>query len=94
MAKYKQSNKYLQMEKFNIENQYKLYLQRMKLDEKIMPQVQRIETKRTFYGAFGQLLMLLQNEIPELSDEEAIKTLDSMINQVGQFFINETHKQN
>ena len=26
-------NKQIQMEKFNIENQYKLYLQRMKLDE-------------------------------------------------------------
>jgi len=82
------------MSKFNIENQYKLYLQKMKLDESRMPEVQRIETKRVFYGAFGQLLMLLQNDITELSDNEAFKTLDSMITQVGQFFINETHKQN
>ena len=82
------------MEKFNIENQYKLYLERMKLIESKMPEVQRIETKRVFYGAFGQLLMLLQNDISALSDEDAFKTLDSMINQVGQFFINETHKQN
>ena len=82
------------MKKFNIENQYKLYLERMRLDESRMPEVQRIETKRVFYGAFGQLLTLLQNDISELSDDEAFKTLDSMINQVGQFFINETHKQN
>ena len=82
------------MEKFNIEKQYKLYLERMKLDEIRMPEVQRVETKRVFYGAFGQLLMLLQNDISALSDDEAFKTLDSMINQVGQFFINETHKQN
>lgn len=82
------------MSKFNIENQYKLYLKRMKLDENRMPEVQRVETKRVFYGAFGQLLMLLQNDITELSDDEAFKTLDSMITQVGQFFMNETHKQN
>lgn len=82
------------MSKFNIENQYKLYLQRMKLDESKMPTVQRVETKRVFYGAFGQLLMLLQNDISALSDDEAFKTLDSMITQVGQFFMNETHKQN
>jgi len=82
------------MEKFNIENQYKLYLERMKLIESKMPELQRIETKRVFYGAFGQLLMLLQNDISALSDEDAFKTLDSMINQVGQFFIDETHKQN
>tara|TARA_R110002126_G_scaffold251055_3_gene394060 strand:+ start:5669 stop:5917 length:249 start_codon:yes stop_codon:yes gene_type:complete len=82
------------MSKFNIENQYKLYLQRMKLDESKMPTVQRVETKRVFYGAFGQLLMLLQNDISALSDDEAFKTLDNMITQVGQFFMNETHKQN
>ena len=82
------------MKKINVENQYKLYLERMKLDESRMPEVQRVETKRVFYGAFGQLLMLLQNDISALSDDEAFKTLDSMINQVGQFFMNETHKQN
>lgn len=82
------------MSKFNIENQYKLYLQRMKLDENKMPEVQRIETKRVFYGAFGQLLMLLQNDISALPDEQAFKVLDNMINQVGHFFLNETYKQN
>ncbi|MCP4984880.1 MAG: hypothetical protein GY928_02085 [Colwellia sp.] len=73
----------------------------MSLDENKMSTVQRVETKRTFlllikgnYGAFGQLLMLLQNDITELSDEEGYKALDSMIEQVGQFFMSETHKQN
>lgn len=82
------------MSKFNIENQYKLYLKRMNLNEDKMPKTQIIETKRAFYGAFGQLLMLLQNDITSLSDEQALKTLDNMINQVGHFFLNETHKQN
>lgn len=82
------------MNKFKIENQYKLYLERMELDESKMPEVQRVETKRVFYGAFGQLLMLLQHDITELSDEEGFKALDSMINEVGQFFLTETHKQN
>jgi len=79
---------------FDLEYQYQLYLKRMKLDESKMPEVQQIETKRVFYGAFGQLLMLLQNDISILSDEKAFEALDNMINQVGQFFINETHKQN
>lgn len=82
------------MSKFNIEEQYRLYLKLMKLDESKMPLTQRTETKRVFFGAFGQLLILLQNDISALSDDEAFKALDSMINQVGQFFINETSKQN
>ena len=82
------------MSKFNIEHQYQLYLKRMKLDEKKIHPVQKVETKRTFFGAFGQLLLLLRDDISALSDEDAFKTLDNMINEVGQFFVSETHKQN
>lgn len=82
------------MKKFNLEYQYKMYLQRMQLDESKMHPVQKIETKRVFFGAFGQVLMLLQNDISELPEEKGVEILESMINQVANFFLNEAHKQN
>lgn len=50
--------------------------------------------QKNIFGAFGQLLLLLRDDISALSDEDAFKTLDNMINEVGQFFVSETHKQN
>lgn len=81
-------------DKFKIENQYHLYLHRMGLDENKMSPIQKSETKRVFYGAWGQLLMIIQNDITKLSDEQGFEIMESMINEVGQFFISETHKQN
>lgn len=80
--------------KFTLEEQYKFYLKKVGLSEDMMHPTQNIETKRTFYAAWGQLLMLLQNDIVELPEEKSVEILDDMIDEIGQFFLNEVEKQN
>ena len=77
-----------------VEEHYQFYLEKMALDENKMHPVQKVETRRVFFGAWGQLLMFMQNDITELPDEKGFEILDSMIDEVGQFFINEVHNQN
>ena len=71
---------------FDLEHQYQLYLQRMDLRESEMHPVQRVQLKQTFFGASGQILMLLRNELAELPEDEAVDQLESMIEQVLAYF--------
>lgn len=82
-------------EEFNIEHQYQLYLQRISLNEKTMHPLQRTQLRQTFFGAFGQALILMRDGIGSINNEdEAIEVMKDMINQVGNFFISETHRKN
>ncbi len=79
------------MDIFNVEYQYQLYLERVGLKESEMNPIQRVETKRAFMGACGQMLMLLRDDVFELpTDEMAVEALENMIEQVGKFFMLET----
>lgn len=71
---------------FDLNHQYQLYLKRVGLKEKTMSLVQSKETKRAFFGACGQLLILLRDDVGELEETEAIETMDDMINQVADFW--------
>lgn len=86
-------NKY-KMQEFNLEHQYQLYLQRMALSESTMHQQQKIQLRQTFFGASGQMLILLRDELSKLDEEKAMETLQDLINQVGNFFLAETNKMN
>lgn len=79
---------------FNIEHQYQLYLQRMALNENNMHPEQRKQLKETFFGAFGQCVNVFRDEITQLSDEDAMETMTSIWNQVGEFFMKKTGKLN
>ena len=83
------------MKKFNLENQYQKYLKLIKMKESNMHPVQRKETRRAFIGACGQMLILLRDDVAAIEDDdEAVKVLDDMINQVSEFWLNETGKLN
>lgn len=82
------------MEKFDLEHQYREYLRLMKLDESKMHPVQKVETKRVFYGACGQILMLLQQDISELDEEKGVEVLQNMLEQCVHFFQKELNRQN
>lgn len=70
-----------------IEHQYQLYLKRMQLDESKMHPTQKIETKRTFYGGFTQLLVLLHEDIADIEDEDrAVLTLEDLNTQCEQYW--------
>ncbi len=77
------------MEKFNIEHQFMLYLERVGLNALTMNPIQLQETRRAFYGAAGQMLILVRDDITELSEKVGRLALHSMITQVAVFWENE-----
>lgn len=73
---------------FDIEYQYELYLERVGLKRSEMQPVQAIETKRAFFGACGQMLILMRDDMPD-NENEAVKLLQGMHDQVGDFWSKE-----
>lgn len=81
-------------EKFNLEKQYQLYLERVKLKEEEMHPIQRVQIKQCFYGAIGQILILLRDEVGELPEDEGAEQMQDFLNQVGNFFYKENNRTN
>lgn len=79
---------------FDLEHQYRLYLDRVGLKEANMHPVQKIETRRAFMGACGQMLILLRDDLGSLEESKATETMQDMINQVQVHFMKETNKLN
>lgn len=73
----------------NLEEQYKLFLKRMALNERRMHPVQKVQLKQTFYGAIGQLLVIQRDVLSELDEQTAVYALQDMIEQIDAFFQNE-----
>jgi hypothetical protein len=84
----------MNVETFDIENQWKLYLQRIGLKEEKMPKVQAEEMKRVFFGATGQMLMIICHDLTNLSDQEGASVIESMVKQVERYWLKEGTKQN
>jgi predicted membrane protein len=67
---------------FNIEEQYQVYLKQVGLEESKMIDVQRKQLRETFFGAFGIVSIILQ--------DQDIKTTDlsnDLRKQVTKFFM-------
>lgn len=82
------------MNEFNLEHQYQLYLERVALNEKQMHPEQKKQLRQTFFGACGQMLILLRDDLSNLDESKAIDTMQDMINQVGNYFLSESNKTN
>lgn len=82
------------MEEFNLDYQYQLYLQRTGHKEETMQPQQKIETKRAFMGACGQMLILLRDGVANLDEDQGIDTLKDMLNQVGDFWLQQSNQSN
>jgi hypothetical protein len=81
--------------KFELEHQYQLYLQRVGLKESAMHPVQKRQIKQAFIGGIGQMLILLRDDVGAIEDEdEAVKVMESLLNQVGDYFLNINNQQN
>ena len=74
------NNPFSSMKTFDIKALYKEYLQKTGLDESRMPEIQKQETRRAFYGGCGHLLILMLNEIPKLEEFEGAMAMDDMLN--------------
>lgn len=79
---------------FTIEHQWKLYLKRVNLKEENLPEIQCIEMKRTFYGACGQMLILLRDDISSLPPQKAMEMLEKMTREIGEFWTRQPNKAN
>lgn len=81
------------MQDFTIENQWQLYLGRAGVKEEDMSTVQKTEMKRAFYGACGQMLIHLRDDVSLKSEEEGSQILDSMLDEIGVFWKQEVKQQ-
>ena len=75
------------MDVFNIEYQFAHYLKLMGLPIDKMPAEQTAQLKQAFYGAWGQLLLVLGgNSFDKMTEDESVERLEYMESQVSQFF--------
>ena len=74
-------------EKFTVKHQYKLFLGRIGLDERTMHPMQKKQLKQAFYGAWGQQLFQMRDDISKLPEEKGIAILNAQTKEVGNFFI-------
>ena len=79
---------------FNLEFLYQEYLKKVKLKEYELPPIQRKEMRQIYMAACGQMLILLRDELSKLDEDIAIQKLQSMLSQVGSYFIDKEAKQN
>lgn len=71
--------------KLSIEQEYQKYLKMVRLKESEMHEVQRIETKRAFYGACGQMLVMLRDKLSE-DPEESVRQWMALEKEVADHF--------
>lgn len=80
-------------ENLNLEQQYLFYLNKVNLKLDQMHPQQKIQVKQAFYGACGQMLILLRDTVGELNEEEAMKAFENLLNQVADYWTNpKNHK--
>lgn len=84
----------MKQKEFNLEHQYQLYLERVKLKEFQMSEVQQKEMRQVFMGACGQMIFLLRDEVAKYSDDEAVEILQDMIQQVANYFLKQGNQHN
>ena len=84
----------MKFKKIDLEKQYQLYLKNMDLHESKMHPQQKIQLKQTFFGAFGQAVLALRDEVAAQDEDAAVESLQDILNQVQDFFLAETKRQN
>ena len=74
--------------------QWQLYLHRAGLHKSQMGEFQYQETRRAFFAACGQMLLVFRDEITEFPDDEAVLIMDELINEVNVFWLREANSPN
>lgn len=81
---------------FSLEYQWELFLSRVGIPKESIPEDQRREMKRSFFGACGQLLILFREELNEYADKHgeiaAANVLQNMTDQVSDYWQKEMDK--
>lgn len=80
---------------FDLHYQFKLFLERCSVpDIKNMPADQYREMRRAFFGACGQMLILLRDDVSVYSEQKAASIMQDLLDQVGRFWESEMKNQN
>ena len=80
----KQEKEY-KMSDYDIEAQFLKYCEMSNLPLDKMHAVQLVETRRAFYGAGGQMLLLLRDGVSELQEMVGVVICERMLNQIELF---------
>jgi len=75
---------------FDIENQFDEYLSMVNIKKENMSDIQLQEIRRAYYGACGQLLVLLKDRVSALPELVAIAAMEDLNYQVAQFWTAES----
>lgn len=78
---------------FSLERQFRAYLKAVRLPEDQMSEIQKTETRRAFMAGCGQTVLLLEHEVSKLSDEDGVKALQRILDQVMEYFTGEIESQ-
>jgi hypothetical protein len=73
--------------KIDLAEQYKLFLDRMALDEEKMHPEQKKQIKQTFYFSWAQCIITTRDMlgVEDMSEDDAVDCLKDQLQQVGQF---------
>lgn len=71
--------------RFNLEEQYRIYLQKADLDESKMGETQKKETRLAFYAGVSQSVMYYFS-LAEMDEDDAVEELDHVMRQVSEFW--------
>lgn len=80
--------------RFNLDTEYQKYLDLIGVKEAQMNPIQRVETKKAFYGGCGQILLVLRDGISFLPENEAMAEMQSLLNQAKEFWMEEVKQYN
>lgn len=79
---------------FDVEKQYQTYLERAGVKEAQFSPIQATETKRAFYGAWGQLLILMRDELGVIPMDLGTILMQEMLIEVCKYWADEAEKEN
>lgn len=87
-------NEFKQLESSTkVSDQWEFFKKMMKLSDDKMPDDQKREMRRAFYGGFGQAVMLLRNHIAELPEDAAVVKLEEVVDELQHFWKMEVNNQ-
>lgn len=76
-----------------IEGLYQDYLKKVKLTEKEMNPVQKVETRRAFFGAAGLILSYFKDTIADMDEEVGAEAIEELWRETMEFWLYETSKK-
>lgn len=79
---------------FDLNYQYSLYLERMFLDERIMPPIQKTQLKQAFMASWGMCLLQMRDELNNLEFDDQVQTLENQMNQISNYFLSLNARNN